>query len=133
MARQVEAFLLREVVQRNLEPGRPVWSGDVLISHYVDPTAHVYFPYLILVDSAGPYSLAADPEFDSLFNKMVRTLDPVAQRALCARLEKLVFDRCLAFSPVQVIRTYALRRGLRYRPQLAGMLDFREASRGPLA
>lgn len=125
-ASQEEFF--RKIVKPNLDRTLPPWDGDLMITHYVDPTAHVYFPYMIFVQSNGPYSLATDAEFDAAFAEMMGTLDQEAQKALCARLEKLVFDKRLAFSPVQVIRPYAVRRGLRYEPQVNGMLDFRSSS-----
>ena len=125
-ASQEEVY--RKIVLPNLNPKLPAWDGDLLITHYVDPTAHVYFPYMIFVQSSGPYSLARDAEFDARFAEMIGTLEPEKQKERCAGLERLVFDKRLAFSPIQVIRPYAMRRNLIYEPQVAGMLDFRAAS-----
>jgi peptide/nickel transport system substrate-binding protein len=125
-ASQEEVF--QRIVRPNLDATLPPWDGDLLITHYVDPTAHAYFPYMIFVQSSGPYSLARDAEFDAAFAEMIGTLDPEKQKRQCARLERLVYDKRLAYSPVQVIRPYAMRRDLDYEPQVAGMLDFRAAS-----
>ncbi|TPW19266.1 MAG: hypothetical protein FD126_2856 [Elusimicrobia bacterium] len=118
--------VFRKVVRPNLDPSAPAFDGDLVITHYVDPTAHVYFPYSILVHSKGPYSLVRDPEFDALFETMIRTLEPGHQQALCRDLAALVHRKCLALSALQVIRPVASRRGLRYEPQVTGMLEFRD-------
>lgn len=126
IASQEEVF--RKIVRPNLDRSLPPWEGDALITHYVNPTAHVYFPHLLFVQSSGPYSLAQDAEADAAIAEMVATLDPEEQKAKCAALERLVFEKRLAFSPVQVIRPYGLVKTLRYEPQVAGMLDFRAAA-----
>lgn len=120
--------VFRKVVRPNLDPAAPPFDGDLVVTHYVDPTAHVYFPYSILVHSKGPYSLVRDPEFDALFEAMLRELEPAPQRALCGRLAELVHRKALALSALQVIRPVASRRGLRYEPQVTGMLEFRDVS-----
>ncbi|HAM36421.1 MAG TPA: hypothetical protein DEB40_06125 [Elusimicrobia bacterium] len=124
-ASQEQVF--QEVVRPNLDASLPPWEGDLLVSHFVDPTAHSYFPYMIFVHSQGPYSLARDADFDALFERMIRTLNSQEQEKVCFRLAELVQNKGLAYSPVQVIRSFALRRKLHYEPQIAGMLDFRTA------
>ncbi|MBI3299167.1 MAG: ABC transporter substrate-binding protein [Elusimicrobia bacterium] len=120
--------VFRKVVRPNLDPSAAPWEGDLVITHYVDPTAHVYFPYSILVHSKGPYSMVRDEEFDALFETMIRTLEPAPQRELCRSLAELTHRKCLALSALQVIRPVAARRGLRYEPQVTGMLEFRNVS-----
>lgn len=120
--------VFRKVVRPNLDPTAPAWDGDLVVTHYVDPTAHVYFPYSILVHSKGPYSMVRDPEFDALFSDMIRTLEPGPQGKLCRELAGLVHRKALALSALQVIRPVASRRGLRYEPQVTGMLEFRDVS-----
>lgn len=120
--------VFRQVVRPNLDPAVPPWDGDLVVTHYVDPTAHVYFPYSILVHSKGPYSLVRDPEFDALFETLLKTLEPDGQRPLCRSLAELVHRKCLAHSALQVIRPVAVRRGLRYDPPITGMLEFRHVS-----
>ncbi len=115
----------RTVAAPKLSGSGPEWDGDVLITHYVDPTAHVYFPYMIFVQSKGAYSLVHDGEFDALFERMVQTLDTAKQKELCRELEELVDRKVLAISPLQVIRPFALKKSLHYQPYVTGMLDFR--------
>lgn len=117
--------IYQKIVRPNLDPSLPAWNGDILITHYVDPTAHAYFPYMIFVHSKGPYSLARDAEFDALFEEMTRTVPADRQKELCFRLEEMVLDKALAISPVQVIRPFGIKKNLRYEPYVAGMLDFR--------
>lgn len=119
--------IYQKIVKPNLDPALPAWDGDLLITHYVDPTAHAYFPSMIFVHSKGPYSLARDPEFDALFEEMTRTVDAGRQKELCFKLEELLVEKALAFSPVQVIRPFGIKKNLRYEPYVAGMLDFRTA------
>lgn len=119
--------IYQKVVRPNLDPLLPQWDGDLLITHYVDPTAHAYFPYMIFVHSKGPYSLARDPEFDALFDEMTQTVSVDRQKELCFKLEEMVVDKALALSPVQVIRPFGIKKTLRYEPYIAGMLDFRTA------
>src|SRR6185312_7263852 len=123
IASQEEVY--RTIAAPNLKGSGQGWDGDVLITHYVDPTAHVYFPYMIFIHSKGPYSLVRDADFDSVFERMVATIDAGKQKDLCRELEDLVETKALAASPVQVIRPFALRKGLRYQPYVTGMLDFR--------
>ena len=122
--------VFQKLVVPNLDPKAAPFDGDLVITHYVDPTAHVYFPYSILVHSKGPYSLVRSPEFDGIFDEMVRTLEPEAQRALCAKLAEVVHRDALALSFVQVVRPLGLRRDVRYEPQITGMLEFRGVTRG---
>lgn len=119
--------IYQRVVRPNLEPTLPPWDGDLLITHFVDPTAHAYFPYMIFVHSKGPYSLARDAEFDALFDEMTLTVSADRQKELCFKIEELVVDKALALSPVQVIRPFGIKKALRYEPYIAGMLDFRTA------
>jgi peptide/nickel transport system substrate-binding protein len=119
--------IYQKVVRPNLDPALPRWDGDLLMTHYVDPTAHAYFPYMIFVHSKGPYSLVSDPKFDALFDEMTQTLSTDKQKELCFQLEEMVSEKALAFSPVQVIRPFGIKKNLRYEPYVAGMLDFRTA------
>ena len=123
IASQEEVY--RTVAAPKLTGTGAEWDGDILITHYVDPTAHVYFPYMIFIHSKGAYSLVGDDDFDALFEKMVKTMDTGEQRRLCHELELLVARKHLAFSPLQVIRPFALKKKLRYDPSVTGMLDFR--------
>lgn len=123
VASQEKVF--RSVVTPNQKGGGAGWDGDILLTHFVDPTAHVYFPYMIFVHSKGAYSLVSDAEFDELFERMLRTMDLEKQKRLCFELERLVARKFLAVSPLQVIRPFALKKTLRYRPNITGMLDFR--------
>lgn len=119
--------IYQKVVRPNLDASLRPWDGDILMTHYVDPTAHAYFPYMIFVHSKGPYSLASDPSFDALFGEMSASLSADRQKELCFQLEEMVFDKALALSPVQVIRPFGIKKNLRYEPYIAGMLDFRTA------
>lgn len=119
--------IYQSVVRPNLDPSLPPWDGDILMTHFVDPTAHAYFPYMIFVHSKGPYSLVSDPRFDALFGEMSLSLSPDRQKELCFQLDEMVFEQALAFSPVQMIRPLGIKKNLRYEPYIAGMLDFRTA------
>ncbi|MBI4369022.1 MAG: ABC transporter substrate-binding protein [Elusimicrobia bacterium] len=127
IASQKEIF--EKIVLPNINPDLPPWDGDLVITHYVDPTAHVYFPYSILVYSKGGYSLTQDEEFDQAFLAMTHELNPEKQLILCHRLEEINRRKILALSFVQVIRPFAMRKTVSYEPQITGMLDFRNATK----
>lgn len=118
----------QEIVRPNLDPTLPPWDGDILMVHYVDPTAHVYFPYTIMIHSKGPYSIVRDPEFDALFERMTAILDLKEQEEQSWALETMIYEKCLALSPLQLIRPFGLAKRVEYQPQLTGMLDFRFVS-----
>ncbi|MBI4668936.1 MAG: ABC transporter substrate-binding protein [Elusimicrobia bacterium] len=116
-----------KVVVPNTNPKQPAWDGDLLITHYVNPTAHIYFPFNIFVYSKGGYSLSQDAEFDQTFLAMTTTLDRAEQEKLCLKVEEINWRKRLAFSFVQVIRSYGMRKSVSYEPHITGMLDFRTA------
>ena len=118
----------QEIVLPNLDPSKPPWDGDIVLLHYVDPMAHVYFPYAIFLYSKGAYSLNRDREFDERFLEMTSTADLPAQEKMCRKLEELIWEKCLAFSPLQVIRPFGVNKRVRYTPHITGMLDFRYAA-----
>lgn len=120
--------LFKQVALPNIDKTLPAWDGDIVIHHYVNPTAHVYFPYQIFIYSKGPYSLTEDREFDELFNTMTATADGNAQLDLSRQLEAMIWRKCLAFSTVQLLRIYGMSRRLAYQPNITGMLDFRYLS-----
>lgn len=109
-------------------PALAAWDGDIVVGHYVDPTVHVYFPYSLFLYSKSPYSLVSSPEGDKLFLEMTETLEGGRQSELAWRLEELAVKECWTISLIQILRPFGMRKNVRYKPYVTGMLDFRHAS-----
>lgn len=89
-----------------------------------DPLAHTFFIQSIFLSSRSPYSIMRSPEYDGMLEKMVMTIDPVEQQALGAELDRYIHDEALSVFTYQRLKTYGVRRGVRFVPSVTGMPYF---------
>lgn len=97
---------------------------DIAIGNNPDPISHSYFIQAIVLYSKSPYCLGGDPEFDSLLEQMVATLDPEEGRKTAEKLDKYVYDNAMGLFTYQYIRLYGANKELRFTPYISGMPYF---------
>ncbi len=94
---------------------------------FPSPTAHVSFSHELLFHSKSYFSLHHDPAFDKSLEEATMILDPRKSELAFRELEKLVHEEALGLFLYQRIKTYGVRRRVRFRPYLTGMPHFSDA------
>lgn len=97
---------------------------DMAIGDNPDPISHSYFTQAIVLYSKSPYCLGGDPEFDTLLEELVATLDFVESRKKAEKLDKYVYDNAMSIFTYQRIRPYGAQRQLQFTPYVSGMPYF---------
>ncbi|MBI4054778.1 MAG: ABC transporter substrate-binding protein [Elusimicrobia bacterium] len=111
---------------------------DLAMGGMPDPMAHSFFIQSILLYSKSPYSLHKDTEYDRVLEAMVAELNPDARQKKGEDLDRLIWEQALSIFTYQRLRTYGVRRGVRFVPSITGMpyfdrveLESSEAARKP--
>lgn len=89
-----------------------------------DPLAHTFFIQSIFLSSRSPYSIMRNPEYDQRLEAMVGTLDPVEQQKSGEELDRYIHEEALSVFTYQRLKTYGVRRGVRFVPWITGMPYF---------
>lgn len=97
---------------------------DWIFAGCPDPMSHSFFIQSIFLSSLSPFSVTRDPEFDRRLSEMVSEIDPVLQQRKGEELDEYVHDRALGVFTYQRVKTYAVRRGIRFVPSVTGMPRF---------
>ncbi len=116
------------VVKPRINPSLPKFSADMFARTCPDPLGHIIFiEGMVWYDSESPWSLLNSPDFDELYSRIIRTIDPREQNKLCHSMEQMIHDECFSLFAYQEIKLYAMRRNVLYTPFITGMLFLREA------
>jgi hypothetical protein len=91
----------------------------------------MYFLSSVCFYSQSPMSAGGVADFDSKFNEMMGTLDEHRHAKLAEDLDRWIYDQALGLFTYQRIRTYGIREGIDFKPQLVGMLNLREVTKRP--
>jgi peptide/nickel transport system substrate-binding protein len=97
------------------------------MSTFPSPTAHVSFSEGLLFYSKSYFSMHHEPAFDQAFEKATMVLDPKESEQAFRNLEKKVHDEALGLFLYRRIKTYGVRRRIKFRPYLTGMPHFVDA------
>ena len=97
------------------------------MSTFPSPTAHVSFSQGLLFHSKSYFSMHHDPAFDRAFEEDTMILDPKESEAAFKVLERQVHEEALGLFLYQRIKTYGVRRRVKFRPYLTGMPHFVDA------
>lgn len=97
------------------------------MSTFPSPTAHVSFSQGLLFYSKSHFSLHHDPAFDQAFEKATMVLDPKESELAFKNLERKVQEEALGLFLYRRIKTYGIRRRVKFRPYLTGMPHFVDA------
>lgn len=97
------------------------------MSTFPSPTAHVSFSEGLLFYSKSYFSLHHDPVFDQAFEKATMVLDQKESEQAFKNLEKKAHDDALGLFLYRRIKTYGVRRRVKFRPYLTGMPHFVDA------
>lgn len=97
---------------------------DIAIYDCPDPMHHAFFIRSIFLAGSSPFSLASDGGINERLEKMVKILDSGEQRATSEELDAYIHSEFLALPTYQRIRTYGLRRGVKFVPYVSGMPYF---------
>lgn len=89
-----------------------------------DPLAHSFFIPWIFLSSSSPYSITRSAEYDRRLDRMVTTLDPEEQERAGRELDRFIHDEALGIFTYQRVKTYGVRRGVRFVPWVTGMPYF---------
>ena len=103
-------------------------SLDMAFGGCPDPMAHVFFIQSISLFSQSPFSFIKDPEYDRRLIEMVSTLDEDERTLRARQLDRYVHDQALSVFTYQKIKTYGVRRDVRFEPYVTGMPYFFGAS-----
>ncbi|MBI5623430.1 MAG: ABC transporter substrate-binding protein [Elusimicrobia bacterium] len=102
-------------------------SWDFTFGGCPDPFAHSFFVQSIFLHSESPFSIMRNPEYDRRLVRMISKLDPVEQQAAGMELDRYVHEQALAPFTYQKIRTYGVRKSIRFTPPVTGMPYFYDA------
>lgn len=97
---------------------------DIAIYDCPDPMHHAFFIRSIFLSGSSPFSLASDEGINERLERMVKTLDVGEQRKASEELDAYIHAEYLALPTYQRIRTYGLRRGVKFTPYVSGMPYF---------
>ena len=100
---------------------------DILLADCPNPFYHSFFIQSAFLYSKSPFALSKNEGFDSRLEKGMSTLDPAQQKKAFEDLDKYVYDQALCLFTYQRIRTYGLRRGVKFTPYVSGMPYFHDA------
>lgn len=89
-----------------------------------DPLAHSFFIQSIFLSSQSPFSIMRNPEYDRRLSRMVSTIDPLEQQKIGMEIDRYIYDQALSIFTYQKIRTYGVKRGVRFIPWVTGMPYF---------
>lgn len=89
-----------------------------------DPLAHTFFIQSIFLSSLSPYSIMRNPEYDGRLAAMVTTLDLAEQQRAGAELDRYIHEEALSIFTYQRLKTYGVRKGVRFIPYVTGMPYF---------
>ncbi len=101
---------------------------DILLADCPDPMYSAFFIPAAFLSSQSPFSLCPNPALDERLGKIVGTLDPQGQENLFREMDDHIFNEALCLFTYQRIRTYGLRRGVRFTPHTSGMSYFHTVS-----
>lgn len=101
---------------------RRVW--DFTFGDCSDPLSHSFFIQWIFISSQSPFSITRDSRYDELLTRMVTSLEPEEQQKRGEALDRYVYDQALGIFTYKRIRTYGVRKGIRFIPSVTGMPDF---------
>lgn len=119
----------RLVVGPRVDPSLPQFAYDMFVRTCPDPIGHIIFiEGMVYYASDSPWSLLHNDDFDRLYNRIVRTIDPREQNKLCHALEEMVHEECFSLFTYQEIKLYAMTDRIFYTPYITGMLNLRETS-----
>lgn len=86
-----------------------------------DPLAHSFFIQWIFLSSHSPYSLTRYPEYDRRLAVLATTIDPAEQDRAGRELDRFIHDEALGVFTYQRLKTYGVRKGVRFVPSVTGM------------
>jgi len=118
LSKTYDASVIKDISQK---------PWDVFLAGCPDPMVHSFFIPSIFIYSKSPYSITRDDDFDRRLEAMVTTLDKGQRELAGEELDKYVYDESLSLFTYQKIRTYALRKGVKWVPYVSGMPYFYEA------
>ena len=99
-------------------------AWDFTFGNCSDPMCHSFFIQSIFISSFSPFSITRDSRYDELLGRMVTALDPQEQQKRGEELDRYIHDQALSIFTYKRIRTYGVRRGIRFVPSVTGMPDF---------
>ena len=115
----------REIVQPNLNGRIP--SPDIYCLLCPDPMGHIIFiEGKVFYHYSAPFSLMNERKFNHLYDKIITTLDLDLQEKLCHDLEELIYDEAYSIFTYQQIKLYALKKKIKYTPNMIGVLYLRD-------
>lgn len=89
-----------------------------------DPLAHSFFIQWVFLSSQSPYSLTRLPEYDRRLAALVTTIEPAEQDRLGRELDRFIHDEALGLFTYQRLKTYGVRKGVRFTASVTGMPYF---------
>ncbi len=102
--------------------GKENW--DWIFAGCPDPIGHSFFIQFIFLSSLSPFSVTKDRTYDALLAKMVGATDLSKQTDLGKQLDRYVHDEALSLFTYQRVKTYGVRKGVRFTPSVTGMPYF---------
>jgi peptide/nickel transport system substrate-binding protein len=116
------------IAEPRLKENLPPFSLDMAARTCPDPLGHVIFNTgMLWYGSDSPWSLLNDPEFDRLYEKIVRTVNLREQTRLCHKMQEMIHENAYSLFAYQSIKLYAMDRKVRYTPYMTGALYLRDA------
>ncbi|MBI3288315.1 MAG: ABC transporter substrate-binding protein [Elusimicrobia bacterium] len=112
-------------VHKSMIGGRDVFGVTANLAP--NPTAHMYFLPGVCFYSRSLFSRLKSPEFDGLYERLLRAVDPAEHRRLARELDAWIYREALGVFTYQKIRTYAANRKLELDIPVTGILTLTEA------
>jgi len=97
---------------------------DWIFANCPDPMSHSFFVQSIFLSSLSPFSVTGDARYDGLLARMVEASEPSMQEVRGRELDRYMHEEALSLFTYQRIKTYGVRRGVRFVPWVTGMPYF---------
>ena len=83
---------------------------------------HILLTDYLLFYSKGYVSMVRDPQYDRLFEKAIRTIDPEDHINMCHILEEYIKEQAYYINMYQAKKLFAVKKNINYKPALNGIL-----------
>lgn len=101
---------------------------DILVTTCGDRFANGAFPMIILMHSAGTWSVTNDKELDLLLDKAMTSTTSSEQIQYFRLASKFISDNNLILPGFQIGIVYGIRKPLKYTPHITGYIYFKNVS-----
>lgn len=102
---------------------------DIAMYDVPDPMHDSTFIPTIFLAGSSPFSLSVSSAVDAGIAAVVTELDPAKRKQAEMTLDRLIREEHLALPTYQRLRTYGVRKGVKFTPYLSGMPYFHEATK----